>query len=57
MENVDEIFRKIKENRYVSSYDIAKEPNIDHKIVLRFYLRKTEYRNSMLGCHTILKKF
>jgi len=29
MENVDEIFQKIEGNRHVSSYNIAKELNID----------------------------
>jgi len=31
VENVDEIFPKIEENHHVSSYDIAKELNIDHE--------------------------
>ena len=39
MENIDEIFQKIEENYHMSNYDITKELNIDHKIVLR-HLRK-----------------
>lgn len=35
MENADKIFQKIIENRHASSYDIAKELNIDQKTVLR----------------------
>ncbi|KAG5348438.1 SETMR methyltransferase, partial [Acromyrmex charruanus] len=42
VENVDEILQKVKENRHVSSYDIAKELNIDHKTVLGC-LRKAGY--------------
>jgi len=42
VENVDEIFYKIEENRHMSSYNIAKELNIDHKTVLG-HLRKNGY--------------
>ncbi|KAG5334517.1 SETMR methyltransferase, partial [Acromyrmex charruanus] len=39
----NKIFYKIEENRHVSSYDIAKELNIDHKTVLG-HLRKVGYK-------------
>jgi len=44
--------KKIEENCHVSNYDIAKELNIDYKIVLG-YLRKVGYRNSMFKCYMI----
>jgi len=46
VENVDEIFQKIEENCHVSSHDIIKELNFDHKIVLR-HLRKAEYTKKL----------
>jgi len=45
-ENVDEIFQKIEENRHVSSYDIAKELNIDHKTI-KGHLRKAGYTKKL----------
>jgi len=42
VKNVDEIFQKIEENHHVSSHNIIKELNFDHKIILR-HLRKAEY--------------
>ncbi|KAG5311496.1 SETMR methyltransferase, partial [Acromyrmex insinuator] len=47
VENVDEIFQKTEENRYMNNYDIAKKSNIDHKIVLGFYLRNTGYTKKL----------
>lgn len=46
VKNVDEIFQKIEENRHVSSYDIAKALNIDHKTVLR-HLHKAGYTKKL----------
>jgi len=51
VENVNKISQKIEENRYVSNYDIAKELNIDYKIVLK-YLRKTGYIKNLDVCVT-----
>jgi len=46
---VDEIMKKVEQDRHISSHDIDKEINIDHKTVLN-YLEKDWYRkNSMLG--------
>jgi len=42
----DEIFEKIEENCHVNSYDIAKELNIDHKIILG-YLRKAGHTKKL----------
>jgi len=44
MENVDEIFQKIKTN-HVNSYDIAKKRNIHHKILGD--LRKNGYTKKL----------
>jgi len=49
VENVNEIFQKIEENRHVSNYDIAKELNIDCKTVLH----EVCWIHSMFGCHMI----
>jgi len=38
-------FKKLKKS-HVSSYDITKELNIDHKICV-----KLDTRSSMFGCH------
>ncbi|XP_067206337.1 histone-lysine N-methyltransferase SETMAR-like [Linepithema humile] len=46
VENVDEIFQKIEKDRHISSYDIAKELNIDHKTVLG-HLRKAGYTKKL----------
>jgi len=46
VENVDEIFQKIEENCYVSSHDIIKELNFDHKIVLRHLLKDWIYKEA-----------
>jgi len=45
MENIDEIFQKIKKN-HVNSYDIVKKRNIHHKIILGD-LRKTGYTKKL----------
>jgi len=38
VENVDEIFQKIKKNRHVNSYDIAKELNMIIKPFWNIYV-------------------
>jgi len=40
-EKVDEIMEKIEQDRHISSHDIGKELNIDHKIILN-HLEKAE---------------
>jgi len=53
IEKIDEIIEKIEQNRHISSHDISKELNIDHKTVLN-HLEKTGYKkNSMFGCYMI----
>lgn len=46
VENVDEIFQKIHEDRHISTRDIAKELNIDHKTVLS-HLHKVGYTKKL----------
>jgi len=52
-EKIYEIMEKVEQDRHISSYDIGKELNIDHKTVLN-HLEKTRLKkNSMFGCHMI----
>ena len=46
VEKVDEILKKIKVDRHISSRDIATELNIDHKIVLN-HLYKNGYQKKL----------
>ncbi|KOX71251.1 hypothetical protein WN51_03485 [Melipona quadrifasciata] len=41
-----EIVEKIEHDRHISSYDIGKVLNIDHKTVLN-HLEKTEYKEKL----------
>ncbi|GBP57351.1 Putative uncharacterized protein FLJ37770 [Eumeta japonica] len=51
-EQVDAILEKVKQNRHISSYDLAEELRIDHKTVLT-YLKKAGYtKSSIFGSHT-----
>ena len=43
---VDEIMEKMEQDRHISSHDIGKELNIDHKIVLN-HLKKAGYRRKL----------
>ena len=43
IDKISAIFEKVKQDRHISSYDIAEELDVDHKIVLR-NLRKSEYK-------------
>jgi len=57
VENIDKIFQNIEENCHVSDYDIAKELNIDYKIVLK-HLRKAGYTKKLdvwVSCDLTLK--
>jgi len=47
-----EIMEKIEQNRYISSHDISKELNINHKTVLN-HLEKAGYKKLDIGCHLI----
>ena len=50
---IDEIMNKVEQDRHISSHDIGKELNIDHKTVLN-HLKKAGYKkNSMFGYHMI----
>jgi len=50
---VDKIMEKVEQDRHISSHDISKELNINHKIVLTL-LEKTGYKkNLMFECHMI----
>jgi len=54
IEKVDEIMKKVEHirDRHISSHDISKELNIDHKTVLN--QEKIDYKkNSMFGCYMI----
>jgi len=51
---VDEVMEKIEQHQHISSHDIGKELNIDHKTIFLNYLEKTGYKkNSMFGYHII----
>jgi len=45
---VDEIIEKVEQNRYISSYDIGKELNIDYKTVSN-HLEKDTKKTRCLG--------
>jgi len=51
---VDEIMEKVEQDRYISSHDIGKKLNIDHKTVLK-HLEKAGYKKtSIFECHSDL---
>ncbi|XP_035744177.1 histone-lysine N-methyltransferase SETMAR-like [Vespa mandarinia] len=45
-EKVDEIMKKIEQDRHISSHHVAKELNIDHKTVLN-HLKKAGYKKKL----------
>jgi len=42
---IDEIMEKVEQDRHISSHDIGKELNIDHKTVLN-HLEKAGYKKT-----------
>ena len=45
-DKISVIFEKVARNRHISSYDIAEELDLDHKIVLR-HLPKSGYKKKL----------
>ena len=45
-DKISAIFEKEEQDRYISSYDIAEELDVDHKTVLR-HLRKSGYKKKL----------
>ena len=45
-DKISAIFEKVEQYRHISSYDIAKELDVNHKIVLR-YLQKSGYKKKL----------
>jgi len=43
----DEIMEKVEQDRHISSHDISKELNIDHKTVLN-HLEKAGYKKNLM---------
>jgi len=49
---VNKIIKKVEQDRHISSHNIDKELNIDHKRVLNIW-RRLDKKNSMFGGHMI----
>jgi len=44
---------KVEQDWHISSHDIDKKLNIDHKTVLNYFENAGYKKNSMFGCHMI----